>query len=78
VDADEYAIVRVEGKPAKNPSFWIKSVHFVRDCDKSGSFWFPVSDRSVTDVRIFGVTEMTIEYLDYTPNDSLLPPFPGP
>ena len=72
VDADEYAIVRVEGKPAKNPSFWIKSVHFVHEYDKSGTFWFPVSDRSVTDVRIFGATEMTIEYFDYAPNTSPL------
>jgi hypothetical protein len=72
VDAEEYAIIRVEGQPAKNPSFWIKSVHFVHDYDKSGSFWFPVSDRSVTDVRIFGAVEMTIEYFDYTPNGSPL------
>jgi hypothetical protein len=72
VDADEYAIVRVEGKPAKNPSFWVKSVHFVHDYDRSGPFWFPVSDRSVTDVRIFGATEMTIEYFDYAPNTSAL------
>jgi activator of 2-hydroxyglutaryl-CoA dehydratase len=35
-----------------------------------GSFWFPVSNRSVTDVRIFGATEMTIEYFDYTTNVS--------
>jgi len=68
VDAEEYAIIRVEGKPAKNPSFWVKSVHFVHDYDKSGSFWFPVSDHSVTDVRIFGTTEMTIQYFDYAPN----------
>jgi hypothetical protein len=68
VDADEYAILRVEGKPAKNPSFWVKSVHFVHEYHKSGSFWFPVSDRSDTDVRIFGDTEMTIEYFDYAPN----------
>jgi hypothetical protein len=74
VDADEYAIIRVEGKPARNPSFWVKSVHFVRDYDKSGAFWFPVSDYSATDVRIFGLTEMTIEYLDYMPNDSPLAP----
>jgi hypothetical protein len=72
VDADEYAIVRVEGKPAKNPSFWVKSVHFVHDYDRSGPFWFPVSDRSVTDVRIFGATEMTIEYFDYAPGTSPL------
>jgi hypothetical protein len=70
VDADEYAILRIEGKPAKNPSFWVKNVHFVHDYDKDGSYWFPASDRSVTDVRIFGATEMTIEYFDYTPNAS--------
>jgi hypothetical protein len=69
VDTDEYAIVRVEGQPAKNPSFWFKSVHFVHDYNKSGSFWFPVTDRSVTDARIFGATEMTIEYFDYAPNN---------
>ena len=70
VDADEYAIIRIEGQPAKNPSFWFKSVHFVHDYDKKGSFWFPVLDRSVTDVRIFGDTEMTIEYFDYTLSES--------
>jgi hypothetical protein len=67
VDADEYAIVHIEGQPAKNPSFWFKSVHFAHDYDKTGAFWFPVLDHSVTDVRIFGATEMTIEYFDYTP-----------
>ena len=72
VDADEYAVVRIDGKPAKNPSFWIKSVHFVHNYGKLGSFWFPVSDRSVTDARIFGNTEVTIEYFDYTPNTSSL------
>jgi len=70
VDAEEYAILRVQGMPAKNPSFWIKSVHFDHDYDKTGTFWFPVLDRSVTDARIFGATEMTIEYFDYVPNGS--------
>ena len=72
VDADDYAVVRIDGKPAKNPSFWIKSVHFVHNYDKVGSFWFPISDRSVTDARIFGNTEVTIEYFDYAPNTSSL------
>jgi len=65
VDLDEYAIVRIEGQPAKNPSFWIKSVHFVHTYQKSGSLWLPASDRSVTDVRILGATELMIEYFDY-------------
>lgn len=72
VDAGEFAILRIEGQPAKNPSFWVKSVHFVHDYKKSGSFWFPASDHSVTDVRIFGTTELTIEYYNYTPNASPL------
>lgn len=72
IDAEDYAIVRIEGKPAKNPSFWIKSVHFVHNYEKRESFWFPVSDRSVTDARIFGSTEVTIEYFAYEPNTSAL------
>jgi hypothetical protein len=72
IDANEYAIARIEGKPAKSPSFWIKSVHFVHTYAKSGSFWFPVSDHSVTDVRILGATEVTIEYFDYSPNATTL------
>jgi len=68
VDAEEYAIVRTEGTPAKNPSFWIKSVHFVHTYEKQGQFWFPVFDRSVTDARIFGATEVSIDYFEYIPN----------
>jgi hypothetical protein len=75
VDADEYAITRIEGKPAKNPSFWIKSVHFVHNYQKSGPFWLPVSDRSVSDARILGATELTIEYFDYEPNGATLSAF---
>jgi len=66
VDASDYAIVRIEGAPAKNPSFWIKSVHFIHTYEKKGPFWLPVSDRSVTEARIFGATELTIDYFDYS------------
>jgi len=68
VDADDYAIMRIEGEPAKNPSFWIKSVHFIHTYQKNGVFWLPSSDRSVTDARIIGATELKIEYFDYTVN----------
>ena len=35
IDAEDFAVVRVEGKPAKNPSFWTRSVHF--DCSCSAN-----------------------------------------
>ena len=68
IDAQDYALARVEGRPAKNPSFWITSVHFVHTYQKSGPFWFPASTESVTEVRVFGSTSLTINYFDYTPN----------
>ena len=70
VDAEDFAVVRVEGKPAKNPSFWTRSIHFVQQYHKSGTFWFPLSTESVTDARIFGKTEVTISYFDYQPNSA--------
>ncbi len=70
VDAEDFAVVRVEGKPAKNPSFWTRSVHFVQQYHKSGDFWFPLSTESVTEAHIFGTTEVNISYFDYQPNSS--------
>lgn len=68
VDAEDYAIVRAEGKPAKNPSFWTRSVYFVHRYQKAGFFWFPFSTESITEARIFGTTEVTISYFGYMPN----------
>jgi len=69
VDAEDYALVRAEGSPAKNPSFWTKSTHFVQLYQKSGPLWFPVSTQSITEARIFGTTDVHIEYFDYAPQN---------
>ena len=65
VDADDFAVVRVEGAPAKNPSFWTRHTRIVQQNRKFGSFWLPVSNQSQSDAFIFGPTELTIDYLDY-------------
>ena len=67
VDAEDYALARAEGQPAKNPSFWTKSTHFVQLYQKSGLLWFPRSTQSVTEAHIFGTTDVNIEYFDYAP-----------
>jgi hypothetical protein len=61
--------VRAEGSPAKNPSFWAKATHFVQLYQKSGPLWFPVSTQSITEARIFGTTDVHIEYFDYAPQN---------
>lgn len=67
VDAEDYALARAEGKPAKKPSFWTKSVHFVQIYQKRGPAWFPRSTQSVTEAHLFGTTDVSIEYFDYSP-----------
>src|SRR5260370_18735644 len=41
VDAKDFAIARVEGEPAVNPSWWTEKTDFKRSYQKPGSFWLP-------------------------------------
>jgi outer membrane lipoprotein-sorting protein len=72
VDAADFAITRVEGEPAVNPSWWTVKTDFKRNYQKIGSFWLPEANESVTKVRIFGSAILTIKYGEYqiteTPN----------
>ena len=68
VDAEDFAIARVEGQPAKNPSFWIRSANVELRYGRTGQFWLPALNHSVAQARIFGATEVVIEYSDYKTN----------
>ena len=68
VDAVDFAITRLEGRPAKNPSFWIRSVHVVHRYDRIGKFWLPMANKSRAEARIFGTNDVGIEYFDYLIN----------
>jgi hypothetical protein len=70
VDAADYSIVRIEGSPARNPSFWTHNVRFVHTYQKVGAFWFAASTHSLSEIRIFGDAELTIENSNYTLNPS--------
>jgi hypothetical protein len=65
VEAKDFAITRVEGQPAVNPSWWALKTDFKRRYEKVGDFWLPVSNESETKVRIFGTAVLTISYSDY-------------
>lgn len=70
VDANDYSIVRIEGQPARNPSFWVHSIHFVHTYRKVGQFWFASSTDTMSEIRIFGNSELKIEDIDYKLNPS--------
>jgi outer membrane lipoprotein-sorting protein len=71
VDAEDFAIMRIEGKPAKNPSFLVRSTNFVHTYQKFGAFWLPVSNISQSDVLIFGHTTVEIRYSDYAIHEEM-------
>jgi len=65
VDAEDFAVVRLEGEPAKNPSFWTKDTKIEQIYAKVGDFWLPASNRSTTSIRLGGRAYLTIDYKDY-------------
>jgi hypothetical protein len=67
VDTEDYALARVEGEPAKSPSFWARKVQFVQQYHKAGAYWFPMKTTSETEARVFGTTDVSIRYFDYKP-----------
>ena len=65
VDATDFAVVRIEAEPAKNPSFWTKKAEIVQVYRKVNDFWLPESNRSATAIRLGGHAELPIDYGHY-------------
>ena len=74
VDAEDFALERIEAQPAKNPSFWISSTAIHHRYEKTGSFWLPAQNESDTDVRVGGKAVLKIDYgkYDVTPAQPLV------
>jgi len=65
VDAVDFALAKIEAKPAKSPSFWISRTTIHQSFAKTGIFWFPQHNRSDTKVRIGGAAIFNIDYGTY-------------
>jgi len=68
IDTQDFGIVQIAGHPAKNPSFWIKRVNFVRRYQKIEEFWLPLKDETVVDLKIHGRKILTIDHQNYAVN----------
>jgi hypothetical protein len=65
VDAEDFAVARLEVEPAKNPSFWTKNSEIEQVYMKVSDFWLPARNHSVTAIRLGGRAELTIQYSNY-------------
>jgi hypothetical protein len=65
IDKEDFAIVRLEGEPAKSPSFWVVRAPFVREYQRVDRFWLPLQDETHTVIRFAGPYVLRIQYADY-------------
>lgn len=68
VDANDFAITRIEAEPAQNPSFWTKRSEIHHEYIKVQGFWLPARNQSISYIRLGGRATLTIEYKDYKVN----------
>jgi hypothetical protein len=68
IDAEDFAIVRIAGHPAKKPSFWINRADFVRQYQRIDGFWLPCRDETSVEVKMYGRRMFTVDHQQYVVN----------
>jgi hypothetical protein len=66
IDAEDFALARIEGRTAASVSFWVGKPYIEQSFKKVGDYWLLSSNRSVTDARFFGRTVLSIESSGYS------------
>jgi outer membrane lipoprotein-sorting protein len=72
IDAEDFAIVKIAGHPAKKPSFWINRADFVRQYQRIDGFWLPWRDVTSVEVKIYGKRVFTVDHQQYLINSAAL------
>jgi hypothetical protein len=65
IDKADAAIARVEGEPAKSPSFWVVKAPFTREYQRIDGFWLPATDETHSQIRFAGEYILRVRYADY-------------
>ncbi|MGH9691123.1 MAG: outer membrane lipoprotein-sorting protein [Candidatus Acidiferrales bacterium] len=69
VDARTYLPQRIEGEPAKSPSWWLKDVRVVLLYGYVGSMWLQTSSKATANVRVLGQSTMVWQDVKYQIGD---------
>jgi hypothetical protein len=65
VDKAGYHILRMEGEPAKSPSFWVKNVHIVLEFSDVSGMWLQTASHASARIRFGGEYNVTSQDMDY-------------
>ena len=64
VDANSFAIRRIEGATAKSPSLWIKNLNVTINFDQVDGVWVQTSTQAVAQIRFIGTHQLSSRNLD--------------
>ncbi len=67
VDATSFQIRRIEGTPAKSPSWWIHNLHVTINYGAVQGIWTQVATKAVADVRLLGTNTLTSREVNLQP-----------
>jgi hypothetical protein len=65
VDKNSYRILRIEGDPAKSPSFWVKDVHLILEFGEVAGMWLQTETLALAHLRFGGEYKITSQDLNY-------------
>lgn len=69
VNEEDFAVCRIEGEPARNPSMWITRTEIRHNYQKIGAFWLPAENVSISALRLDGHARLNIKYSNYEVNE---------
>jgi hypothetical protein len=62
LNQDGSELLRVEGRLAKNPSFWTTMVNIIRDFARLDGVRVPIATETIAKIRFAGVSRMQVHY----------------
>ncbi len=65
VSETDFAVMRIVGSPAKNPTWLMGSSTFDYTYARNGDFWFPAKNHTVSHLRIGGEITLSVDYGQY-------------
>jgi len=65
VDASSYMILRMEGEPARAPSWWVHDIHVALEFREVHGMWLQTALRSTANVRLLGQHTLVSHDVEY-------------
>lgn len=65
VDAEEFAIVKLEGRPSASLSMWVGKPFISQEFQKYAGFWMASRNSSRSESRLLGNSQLTIDFAEY-------------